>query len=386
MSGKGGQDAASHAEIASEQLHFGRALASATPRLWVTHALVAANVIVFVAMLADGAGFLESNSAVHLRWGANFGPLTKDGQWWRLLACTFLHFGVLHIAMNLWALWGAGRLAERLYGNGTFLVLYLFAGLTGSFASLLWNADRVVSAGASGAIFGVYGALAAYVLRQPGSVPTSVLNSLKGSTIAFIVYAVVLGAAVSAIDNAAHVGGLVGGFAFACLVARPLDPRPPLSLARGAMACAAGALALAALYALVPPPAYSYSAQQAAVAAIQQFARDEEDLAAKATALVNDRKEGRISDRQLGEAIEKDLMPGWNAAHARFVGITLDEQAPAAEKLRSLTELVGVRREMFAEYAVGLRTGEAARLRRAEALSAESLRLTKAIRERPLKP
>ena len=102
---------------------FGSSLAAATPKLWVTHLIVAANVLVFVAMLADGAGWLDSNSAVHLRWGANFGPLTKEGGWWRLFTCTFLHFGVLHIGMNMWALWSAGALAERLYGNLAFLAI-----------------------------------------------------------------------------------------------------------------------------------------------------------------------------------------------------------------------------------------------------------------------
>ena len=153
VSGGEGQDAASDEALAADQGLFGQRLVAATPRVWVTHLLVFANVAVFLAMLADGAGLFESNSAVHLRWGANFGPVTKEGEWWRLAACTFLHFGLVHLAMNMWALWGAGGLVERLYGNLAFLSIYLFAGLTGSFASLYWNADKVVSAGASGAVF-----------------------------------------------------------------------------------------------------------------------------------------------------------------------------------------------------------------------------------------
>ncbi len=348
--------------------------------------IVLVNVIVFAAMLADGAGLLEPKSAVHLRWGANFGPVTKEGEWWRLLASTFLHFGLLHIAMNLWALWGAGGLVERLYGNYAFLAIYLFAGLTGSFASLLWNADRVVSAGASGAIFGVYAALGAYVLRQPGSVPVSVLKSLTGSTIAFILYSIVLGAVISAIDNAAHAGGLAGGFALAWLLARPLEPRKPLTPGRAAAAAGFAAIALGSLFVLAPPPKYSYAAQKSATSAIQQFAAEEEALAKRANALVEARKAGSITGRQLGESIEKELLPGWNAAHARFTAIKLEPEAPVADKLRALTEFVGVRRDMFTEYAAGLKTGDAARTRRAEELSAESQRLMKAMRERAGKP
>ena len=346
--------------------------------------LVAMNVIVFLAMLADGAGLMQPNSAVHLRWGANFGPLTKEGEWWRLLACTFLHFGLIHLAMNMWVLWGAGGLVERLYGNATFLAIYLFAGLTGSFASLYWNADMVVSAGASGAVFGVYGALAAYVLREPGSVPKSVLKSLTGSTLAFLVYSIAFGAVVTAIDNAAHAGGLAGGFFAGMLLARPLAPRAPLSFGRAGLATVGAVLVLGAvlgaLFALVPAAKYSYAAQQTAAAAIKAFSAREEQLAKAATALVEARKTGRITDLQLGEGIERELLPGWNAAHARFAAISLEDGAPAASSLRLMTEFVAARRDMFAEYAAGMKTGDAARLRRADELAAEALRLMKVMR------
>jgi rhomboid protease GluP len=353
--------------------------------VWVTPLIVALNAIVFAAMLVDGAGLIESNSAVHLRWGANFGPLTKDGQWWRLLASTFLHFGVLHIAMNMWALWGAGALVERLYGNVTFLSLYLFAGLAGSFASLLWNADRVVSVGASGAIFGVYGALGAYMLRQPGSIPHGVLKSLMASTILFIGYSIAIGAMVSVIDNAAHAGGLVGGFALAWVLARPLDPRTPMTVGRAAVAGVLAAAAIGALFAVVPPPKYSYLAQKAATDAIQQFAVEEAALAKKAGALIEARKAGRINDRQLGEGLEKEVVPGWIVAHTRFTALKVDPGAPIAERLRALTEYVGVRREMFADYAAGLQTGDAVRLRRAEELSSRSQVLMKEMRDKQAK-
>ena len=165
-------------------------------------------------------------------------------------------------------------------------------------------------------------------------------------------------------------------------MARPLEPRAPLSAVRAAAAAGCAAVALGSLYALLPPPKYSYAAQQAATAAIQQFAAEEEALAKKAAALVEARKAGRITDLQLGEGIEKELLPGWNAAQARFAAIKPGGEAPVADRLRALTEFVGVRRDMFTEYAAGLKTGDAARMRRAEELSAESQRLMKAMRER----
>ncbi len=344
------------------------------------HALIAVNVVVFLAMLADGAGLMQADSAVHLRWGANFGPLTKEGEWWRLLASTFLHFGLIHIAMNMWALWGAGGLVERLYGNVTFLAIYLFAGLTGSFASLYWNADKVVSAGASGAIFGVYGALAAFVLRQPGSVPQSVLKSITASTLAFIVYSVAFGVAVAGIDNAAHAGGLFGGFFAGLLLSRPLAPRLALSPARVAGALAAAAVSLGALFHFLPPPAYSYTAQKAATEALKAFAIEEEALAKQANALVDARKAGQIDDRELGARIERELLPGWSAAHARFAALNPGEAAPVARQLKLVTEFVGVRRDMFAAYAAGLKGTDPGGMKRAEALAGEAQRLMKAMR------
>ena len=382
MTGQGSEDPAAAEAHAADLGVFGQRLYAATPRVWVTHTLVAANVVVFLAMLADGAGLFEAHSAVHLRWGANFGPITKEGEWWRLLASAFLHFGLVHLLMNMWALWGAGNLVERLFGNLGFLALYVFAGLAGGFASLYWNADTVVSAGASGAIFGVYGALAAYVLREPGSVPKSVLKSLTGSTIAFLGYSIFLGLMVSNIDNAAHAGGFAGGFGLAWMLARPLEPRVPLSAARAFSAAAAAALVLALLFALLPPAKYSYAAQKAATAAIEAFSHDEENLARTATALVEDRKAGRLTDQDLGGAIEKQLLPGWNAAYARFAEIRIEPQAPAAERIRELTAFIGVRRDLFTEYAAGLKSGDPVRMRRAEELSAESQRMMKAMRER----
>lgn len=117
----------------------------------VTVALVGINLFVFAAMLVYGAGLWHSPNDVQLAWGASFGPATKDGEWWRLGTAMFLHFGLVHLAMNMWALWDGGRLVERLYGPLRFVVVYFASGLAGNLLSLIVQGDRAVSGGASGA-------------------------------------------------------------------------------------------------------------------------------------------------------------------------------------------------------------------------------------------
>jgi len=200
---------------------FNRALAKLTPRVWVTPLLIALNVAVFIAMVATGAHPMSPTIDSLLKWGANFGPKTTSGQWWRLGASMFIHIGVFHIAMNMVVLWSIGRFVERLVGGAGFIALYAVAGLCGSLASVGVH-PFMVSAGASGAVFGLYGGLLGFLLRQRGAVPKPLLKKLSGSAVAFVVYNVAFGL-VPGIDMAAHIGGLAGGFGCGLLLGLPLD-------------------------------------------------------------------------------------------------------------------------------------------------------------------
>jgi rhomboid protease GluP len=202
---------------------FGATIRALTPRGFVTEALIAINVLVFVVMVARGVSATDPGVPELLEYGANSGVSVLTGEWWRLLTSTFVHVGAIHLGMNMYVLWDAGRLMERVFGNAGFLVLYLAAGLCGSVASVAWH-PMVVSAGASGAVFGVYGGLLGFLLRQRASIPREVLQRLGRGGLVFVGLNMMIGLSVKGIDQAAHMGGLAGGFLGGLVLAHPLDP------------------------------------------------------------------------------------------------------------------------------------------------------------------
>jgi rhomboid protease GluP len=154
-------------------------------------------------------------------WGANVGDLTLHGEWWRMVTSLFLHGSLLHLLFNMIALWQVGQLVERLFGSVRFTALYLIAGVCGSIASVMWN-PHVNSVGASGAIFGIVGGLLAFTRRENSGVPPTVVNDLRGSLFPFLVFNLAAGFLYPHTDNAAHLGGLAGGWLAGLLLARSL--------------------------------------------------------------------------------------------------------------------------------------------------------------------
>jgi rhomboid protease GluP len=192
----------------------------------VTTALIGINVAVFVAMLAAGVSAVGPKTAQLLQWGADWGPLSLGTQPWRMLTSNYLHIGIIHILLNMWCLWNLGGLAELIFDRWTYLLIYLACGLGGSLGSLWWH-PLVIGAGASGAIFGMAGALIAalYLGRLP--IPKAALRGTLKSLLTFAGYNLFFGAAVGGrIDNSAHIGGLVTGLALGALLAQRLTEPP----------------------------------------------------------------------------------------------------------------------------------------------------------------
>jgi len=194
----------------------------------VTQAIFGMNVAVFLGMLFAGVKILDNPSGQDLvHWGANYGPFTLSGQWWRLLTCVFIHGSLLHIAFNMWCLWDLGSLAESLYGHATFAVVYLISGVAASVASVVWN-PQVLSVGASGAIFGIAGALITSIYLGEFSLPRAAYTGTLRSLVFFVGFNLVYGAMSSYIDNGAHVGGLVSGLILGAAIAKLAPDRESL--------------------------------------------------------------------------------------------------------------------------------------------------------------
>ena len=212
--------------------------------------LIAVNVIVFLLTAFSSGSIVNIDIDVLRKFGANYGPLTLTGQWWRLETSTFLHGGLLHILFNMWALLNLGLLAEIIFGTEQYLALYLLAGLGGSVASLCYH-PAVIGVGASGAIFGVAGAMLPALFFEKNQRLRNAMRGNLGSIAFFVAFNILYGAGSVRIDNAAHLGGLATGLLLG--LALPKASEGPLSQSRGrslaVLVATAGLIFGAAMYA-----------------------------------------------------------------------------------------------------------------------------------------
>jgi rhomboid protease GluP len=242
-----------------------------------TYLLVGINCAVFLAMVAGGVGIGTPTTAQLMHWGANnAASVLIYGQWGRIVSAMFVHVGILHLATNMWCLWNLGLLAEPLMGSVGLLAVYLLTGAAGNLLSTDVNwlfpiRDHGVyfpaGAGASGAVFGIAGALIVLLKSNRLPVPPVELKKLRRSVIYFAALNLVLGLSISGgnmflhsglnIDNMAHVGGFACGLLFAMpMVPRLGSPRAVFhTRLRLAVGLVTGLLVLFGFYiAHVPPP------------------------------------------------------------------------------------------------------------------------------------
>ena len=184
----------------------------------VTVVLILINILVFLAVEFTG---LSQDARHMLNWGAAYTPMiVENGEYYRIFTCMFLHFGIEHLANNMLVLFVLGSRLERVTGSFKFLAVYLIGGIGGNILSLvmeLRSGDYAVSAGASGAVFAVMGAMIYVVLRNKGWLGDLSMRQI----LVMAAFSLYFGFTSSGVDNAAHLGGLAVGFVLAVILYHP---------------------------------------------------------------------------------------------------------------------------------------------------------------------
>ncbi|MGI8316141.1 rhomboid family intramembrane serine protease [Halobacillus mangrovi] len=178
----------------------------------MTYVLLAINLLAFAYVEWQGS---STSVLTLIEFGAKYNPGIIDGEWWRIVTSMFLHIGLLHLFMNMLALFYLGNAVERIYGSFRFTGIYFLAGIFGGIASFMLNPH--VAAGASGAIFGLFGALLYFGVRN-----RRLFFRTMGWNLLFVIALnIAFGVLVPQVDNGAHMGGLVGGFIASIIFSLP---------------------------------------------------------------------------------------------------------------------------------------------------------------------
>jgi rhomboid protease GluP len=324
----------------------------------VTVGLVALNLAVFVALALAGGGWWHATHGVQLDWGANFAPATQDGQWWRLGSAMFIHFGVWHLLLNMWALWDIGRLLEQLLGRWRFALLYLGAGVGGNLLSLVVQGNRAVSGGASGAVFGLYGALLVFLWTERRQVEPGEFRWLFGGALAFSALMLGLGWFMPGIDNSAHGGGFIAGMLWAGVLLRPWQAGSPVRGVRPAVSVAGLVLALCALVWALPEPAYRLGEELKARATMQRFMLDDEHLSGRWSALLRGAQSSGESFESVAGRMEIEVAQPYQQSFEALMQATPSGAAPSAAALNALQALAAHKAQAARQQAEALRRGQ----------------------------
>jgi len=177
----------------------------------ITYTLIALNIVGYMLTAILSQSIIDIEIEVLVNMGALYGPyVVLDDQWLRLFSAMFLHGGMTHLLMNMFSLYLIGRGVKQYFDNKSYLIIYLFSGLLGSLTSLYMHPESV-GVGASGAIFGIFGALAGFFLAHRQKIESHSRAFMKDFAIILGIN-LVLGFSIPSVDVSAHVGGLIAGF------------------------------------------------------------------------------------------------------------------------------------------------------------------------------
>lgn len=185
----------------------------------ITYILIFINIVMFVLMYMLGNGSENTNTLID--FGANYILLTKAGEYYRLITSGFLHIGVIHLLLNMYSLYIVGTQVEYFYGKVKYIIIYLFSLIMGSLFTVALSSINTVSAGASGAIFGLLGSILYFGVKYRGYIGNSLVNQI----VPVVVLNLIIGFTTPGIGNAAHIGGFVGGYLISMAVGIGIDKK-----------------------------------------------------------------------------------------------------------------------------------------------------------------
>lgn len=194
----------------------------------VTHTLIALNIIMFLLMWWYSSEHRGASADVYETFGSLDVPRVRHGEYWRILTATFVHMNSGHLIGNMLALYYGGQLAERIFGSSNLAVIYLLAGFTGVMTTIVVHPE-IDSMGASGAIFGVFGAVLACLWHRPQDFSIGWAVRVGGGLVTIIATNLLVGWVEPVIDNAAHIGGFIAGAAVGWILSAGASRRLAIS-------------------------------------------------------------------------------------------------------------------------------------------------------------
>ncbi len=279
----------------------------------------------------------------------------------------FVHFGILHLFFNMLVLFNIGPFIESLSGRASYLILYLISGIGGGVASLLWH-PATVSAGASGAIFGLYGALLAFLLRHRKTIAPEALKSLRKGALLFVGYNFLFGL-LPLIDMAAHMGGLIAGFLVALFLLQRTPEANSRFTWRGATAIALGlALTVGALRVLPAPGDLVGELHR-----LNNIEKNCHDLLADSS---KKWQAHQISDQQYADIIGQQILPQWKTEREAIASLR-HLPAEQAKLAASVLKYMDTRQESWLLLVEGMRTDDAAKIKQSFDKNREADQLAK---------
>jgi rhomboid protease GluP len=326
-----------------------------TPEVVFTKLLIAANILIFFAMLKSGTGLWKSENGIQLSWGANFGPATQDGEWWRLASAIFLHFSIIHLAINMWSLWDAGQFVERMYGHTRFICIYLLSGILGNLTSLVVQGNSAVSGGASSSIFGIIGALLVYLWANRETVSLREFRLFFWGALGFSIAIIVLGFIIPGIDNSAHIGGFISGILLS-IILLPSIAHKSMQKSYSIMAAITLSISTVTLIYAIPAPQYKWVDEIYLRKQIDEFLMQDQAINRSWLDILQASKDENSTFNSLASKIDNNIVEPYEESFEKLSRLPENPALPSAAKLANLLKYTQERKNESKALADKLRT------------------------------